>query len=449
MLATERSDIFATLSGSQIHSPYKWLVEVGSNTSVAASNPAPKLSSFFSFARWVNWKSSLYFSHLLSHGEASKVGWDIHSLEPGPTLVDMVTTGFVVTISARVGPGSRLGHPSPKTSKSTKAMCFFFYVSRHFFFHQTYAGARKKNKMPKEKKILAQCPRLPDRQMTYQTYCVERSHSFVYFLPHNDKVKQLPVTTKVGLFLVLHLSSQAKNVLESSTETFINIANAFVLPRPLVRWEAWPRFRFQTKHVSCCFCQSKTPLLSAESTFDDFNGKDLGFWFSVTRQCNSLASASQEGVEVFSKLWEMCMNGEHHAFRIMVWDVDPIIYLHPVLRAWHRRSTALILWSSVFFFFFWFSAKSYAGGWRLKHRKKSTWPNLELSASMKTQLLLLSEDSTKSRTKIFDNKFGKNTMSTQGPNSVKTFGYFQRCLIVSLLQKTPGPQDCSTSVIVS
>ena len=33
-----------------------------------------------------------------------------------------------------------------------KAMCFFFYVSRHFFFHQTYAGARKKNKMPKEKK---------------------------------------------------------------------------------------------------------------------------------------------------------------------------------------------------------------------------------------------------------------------------------------------------------
>ena len=31
-------------------------------------------------------------------------------LEPGPTLVDMVTTGFpnpVVTISTRVGPGSR------------------------------------------------------------------------------------------------------------------------------------------------------------------------------------------------------------------------------------------------------------------------------------------------------------------------------------------------------
>ena len=141
--------------------------------------------------------------------------------------------------------------------------------------------------MPKEKKTLAQCPRLPDRQMTYQTYCVERSHSFVYFLPHNDKVKELPVATKVGLFRVLDLSSQAKNVLESSTDTFINLANAFVLPRLLVRWEAWPRFRFQTKHISWCFCQSKTSLLSAESTFDDSTERILAFGFqwpdSVTR----------------------------------------------------------------------------------------------------------------------------------------------------------------------
>ena len=37
------------------------------------------------------------------------------------------------------------------------------------------------------------------------------------------------------------------------TKTFINIANAFVLPRSLVRWEARTRFRFQTKHLSWCF----------------------------------------------------------------------------------------------------------------------------------------------------------------------------------------------------
>ena len=62
-------------------------------------------------------------------------------------------------------------------------MCFYFYVSRHLFFSPNLRGrAEKKNKMPKEKKTLAQCPRLPDRQMTYRTYCVERGHSFVYFL---------------------------------------------------------------------------------------------------------------------------------------------------------------------------------------------------------------------------------------------------------------------------
>ena len=67
-------------------------------------------------------------------------------------------------------------------------MCFFFYVSRHFFFTKPTRAREKKTKCPKKKKTLAQCPRLPDRQMTYQTNCVERSHTFVYFLPHNDKV---------------------------------------------------------------------------------------------------------------------------------------------------------------------------------------------------------------------------------------------------------------------
>ena len=44
-----------------------------------------------------------------------------------------------------------------------------------------------------------------------------------------------------------------------------------------------------------------------------------------------------------------------------------------VFRAWHRRSTSLILWSSVFFFFFGFQPKATRAGDE-KHRKKSTWP---------------------------------------------------------------------------
>ena len=50
-----------------------------------------------------------------------------------------------------------------------------------------------------------------------------------------------------------------------------------------------------------------------------------------------------------------------------------------VLRAWHRRSTALILWSSVFFFFFFFfffgfQPKATRAGDEKHRKKKSTWP---------------------------------------------------------------------------
>ena len=79
----------------------------------------------------------------------------------------------------------------------------------------------------------------------------------------------------------------------------------------------------------------------------------------------------------------------------MVWDIDPIIYLHPttdkekvllphrnnreeiatstqsslqVQRASVARMTPTVNSSDFmilsFFFFFWFSAKGYAGGWR-------------------------------------------------------------------------------------
>ena len=80
-------------------------------------------------------------------------------------------------------------------------------------------------------------------------------------------------------------------------------------------------------------------------------------------------------------------------FTIMVWDAHPIIYLHPtteekvllpprnnreeiatstqsslqVQRASVARMTPTVNSSDfviLIFFFFWFSAKSYAGGWR-------------------------------------------------------------------------------------
>ena len=64
--------------------------------------------------------------------------------------------------------------------------------------------------------------------------------------------------------------------------------NAFVLPKSLVRWEARPRFRFQTKHMSWCFSQSKASLLYQQSLRSMFSTERIlafGFpWLdSVTR----------------------------------------------------------------------------------------------------------------------------------------------------------------------
>ena len=145
--------------------------------------------------------------------------------------------------------------------------------------------------------------------------------------------------------------------------------------------EAWPRFRFQTKHISWCFCQSKTSLLSAESTFKNSTERILAFgfqWDSVTRllppnsrkralRTLTLSSTSiqlRKRRKFFFLIAITVKKLRRQLNRVCKCNVQ-------VLRAWHRRSTALILWSSVFFFFFffWFSAKSYAGRWRETGKK--------------------------------------------------------------------------------
>ena len=106
--------------------------------------------------------------------------------------------------------------------------------------------------MPKEKK---------KHWLSVPDYLTDKGHTELVLsavillfvsLPNNDRVKpvRLPRKFDFPCTNVLDLSSRAKNVLEFSTERFINIANAFVLPRLLVRWEARPRFSFKTKHIS-------------------------------------------------------------------------------------------------------------------------------------------------------------------------------------------------------
>ena len=73
------------------------------------------------------------------------------SLEPGPTLVDMVTTGFgpVVTISTRVGPGSRLIVRRPKWGKGSKTeSCWYRRVNEQFL--QKWLRKSKRNLVAKK-----------------------------------------------------------------------------------------------------------------------------------------------------------------------------------------------------------------------------------------------------------------------------------------------------------
>ena len=148
--------------------------------------------------------------------------------------------------------------------------CAFFSMFLVTFFSPNLRGrAEKKQNVQRKKKALAQCSSPPDRQMTHLTHCVERGHysssSFSYFF-------SLIFFGERPFFAVKERSQSVQP---------INIANAFVLPSSLTGWEARTCFSFQIKHTAW-FCQSKTSLLSAKSTFGDFNRRHSGFWFSVT-----------------------------------------------------------------------------------------------------------------------------------------------------------------------
>ena len=103
-------------------------------------------------------------------------------------------------------------------------------------------------------------------------------------------------------------------------------------------------------------------------------------------------NSRKRALRCFQSFGEYAWMASIMLFRIMVWDAHPIIYLHPtaekvflpprnnreesatstqsslqVQRANVARMTPTVNISDFvirFFFFFWFSAKSYAGGWR-------------------------------------------------------------------------------------
>ena len=155
-------------------------------------------------------------------------------------------------------------------------MCFFFYVSRHFFFTKPTRARGKKTKCPKKKKTLAQCPRLSDRQMTYRTYCVERScwaqSCFCLFFTKQWELNSFQSPRKFDFsWYLTSLRGQrtCSNLQPKRSSTWLRM-HLSCRDRSL-DGKLHRGLDSRPNTYPDVFCQSKTSLLSAESTFDDFN----------------------------------------------------------------------------------------------------------------------------------------------------------------------------------
>ena len=216
-----------------------------------------------------------------------------------------------------------------------------------------------------------------------------------YRISNDDRVKQPPIATKVRLFLVHDLSSRWKNVLDSVQPINI-VANAFILPRSLkmgrsnvfFQIKPHPGFVKARPHYSQ---QSPRLAISTEGIVA------FGFPWPCTRQPNPLAKDCRliiaKTALKFAQSFDECawMASTMLFEQRMVWDVDPVIFakgetvLLSLLAITVKTSSQLqaqhanlappspiamqinnfqIGFDISLPFFFWISAKSYAGGWR-------------------------------------------------------------------------------------
>ena len=276
------------------------------------------------------------------------------------------------------------------------------------FFHQTYAGARKKNKMPKEKKHWLSVPDyLTDKRHTelivlsavillfifYQTmiqlnsFQSPRKFEFSWYLTslRGQRTWCSNLQPKRSSTLRMHSSCPDRSLhgkldrgLDSRPNTY---PDAFVKARP---------------HY---YQQSLRSIISTE--------RILAFGFhwpdSVTRLLLLPPNSRKRALRCVQSFGECAWMASTMLFRIMVSDVHPIIYLHPTTEkekvplplrnnreeiATSTQSSLQVQRASVARFdtdgqqlwvcdpqFFFFQPKATRAGDE-KHRKKSTWPNL-------------------------------------------------------------------------
>ena len=130
--------------------------------------------------------------------------------------------------------------------------CAFFSMFLVTFFSPNLRGRAKKkqNAQRKKKHWLS----VPDYLTDKHTKLIVLSAVILLFIFHETTIElnsfqsRRPRNAGFSWYLTSLRGQRTCSNLQPKLR-FINIANAFVLPRSLVRWEARPRFRFQTKHI--------------------------------------------------------------------------------------------------------------------------------------------------------------------------------------------------------
>ena len=221
--------------------------------------------------------------------------------------------------------------PTPSKFTGNRPCAFFSMFLVTFFSPNLRGRAKKRTKCPKKKKTLAQCPRLPDRQMTNRTNCVERSYSFVYFFTKQWSWFQSPRKFNFSWYLTSLRGQRTCSNLQLKRSSTLQMHSSCrdrsldgKLDRGLdSRQNTYPDVFVKARpHY---YQQSLHSMISTE--------RILAFGFqwqdSVTRL---LPPVSRKRVlRCFQSFGECAWMASIMLFRIMVWDVHPIIYLHPTM----------------------------------------------------------------------------------------------------------------------
>ena len=174
---------------------------------------------------------------------------------------------------------------------TAKAMCFFFYVSRHFFFTKPTRARGKKTKGPKKKKHWLSVPDyLTDK---WHTKLIVLSAVILLFIFYHTMIKLNSFQSPRKLDFSWYLTSlrrqrtcSNRQPKRSSTLRMYSSCRDRSLDGKLDRG-----FDSRPNTYPDVFVKARPHYYQQSLRLMTSTERILAFWFSATRQCNSLASA--------------------------------------------------------------------------------------------------------------------------------------------------------------